>query len=50
MNIVRWIDMFSCKLVDYVVIVGEDMREMLECRFYYRKVIDNLVIYNWIDE
>lgn len=45
-----WLDKFSCKRADKVIVVGRDMVETLKFRFKGRKVPDHVFINNWIDE
>lgn len=48
-NILKFLDKFSCKCSGMVVIVGSDMKNTLEKRFKNKK-LKNIVINNWIDE
>lgn len=50
LNIAMWIDKFSCKRADKVIVVGRDMQETLKNRFKNKKVPKNVFINNWIDE
>lgn len=43
-------DKISCKKSDMVITVGRDMQETLKKRFEGRKVPNNMVISNWINE
>lgn len=43
-------DKISCKKSDMVITVGRDMQETLKKRFEGRKVPNNMVINNWINE
>lgn len=43
-------DKISCKKSDMVITVGRDMQETLKKRFEGRKVPNNIVINNWINE
>lgn len=45
-----WFDKFSCRKSDVVVTLGRDMQETLLRRFLGKKVPQNVVINNWIDE
>lgn len=45
-----WVDKFSCKIADKVIIVGRDMVETLKGRFKGENVITYCIINNWIDE
>lgn len=48
--IAKKVDKLSCSLSDLIIIVGRDMRETLIKRFHGKKMINNIVINNWIDE
>lgn len=50
LNTMMWIDKFSCKSADKVIIVGRDMIETLKERFKDKKTPSNVFINNWIDE
>jgi len=50
LSFARALDKYSCKCADTVVIVGRDMQQTLESRFQGKKVPENIVINNWIDE
>lgn len=50
LKLMMFLDKRSCKKSDLVVTVGSDMKETLEKRFNYKKVPNNVVINNWIDE
>lgn len=43
-------DKISCKKSDMVITIGRDMQETLKKRFEGRKVPNNMVINNWINE
>lgn len=43
-------DKLSCKCSDCVIVVGRDMQQTLEQRFKGKKVPNNAVINNWINE
>lgn len=45
-----WFDKLSCRFSDVVVTLGRDMQETLYKRFKNKKVPNNVVINNWIDE
>lgn len=49
-NMAMWVDKFSCKRADKVIVVGRDMQETLRNRFKNRNVPNNIFINNWIDE
>jgi glycosyltransferase involved in cell wall biosynthesis len=44
------LDMYSCRKSCLIVLIGNDMKETLEKRFVNKKLPDNIVINNWIDE
>ena len=50
LNAMMWWDKRSCRKSDIVVTVGRDMQETLLKRFEGKKVPNNVVINNWIDE
>ena len=50
LNIAMWLDKFSCKKSDKVIVVGRDMKETLSNRFKNQEVPKNVFINNWIDE
>ena len=50
LNLMLWIDKFSCKRADKVIIVGRDMVGILKMRFKGEKVPSYTFINNWIDE
>jgi glycosyltransferase involved in cell wall biosynthesis len=50
LNIAMWLDKFSCKEADKVIVVGRDMQETLRNRFKNKNVPKNVFINNWIDE
>lgn len=50
LKIAKRIDKHSCKKSDMVITVGRDMQETLEKRFEGRKIPNNIVINNWINE
>ena len=50
LNIAMWLDKFSCKRADKVIVVGRDMVETLNDRFKDGKIPKNVFINNWIDE
>lgn len=50
LNMAMWVDKFSCKRADKVIVVGRDMQETLRNRFKNRNVPNNIFINNWIDE
>lgn len=45
-----FLDKFSCKRADKVIVVGRDMVETLKGRFKGKKVPNHAFINNWIDE
>lgn len=50
LDIMMWLDKFSCKRADKVIVVGRDMLETLKKRFEGKKVPRCAFINNWIDE
>jgi len=50
LNTMMWLDKFSCKSADKVIVVGRDMVETLKGRFKRGKTPNNVFINNWIDE
>lgn len=50
LGVAMWIDKFSCKRSDKVIVVGRDMQQTLINRFKNKKVPKNVFINNWIDE
>ena len=50
LNAMMWWDKRSCRKSDVVVTLGRDMQETLLKRFEGKKVPNNVVINNWIDE
>lgn len=49
-KLMLFFDKYSCKKSDLVITVGRDMQQTLENRFKNKKVPENIVINNWIDE
>ena len=45
-----WLDKFSCRHADKIILVGRDMQETLKKRFKNKKVPSNTFINNWINE
>lgn len=45
-----WVDKFSCRRANKVIVVGRDMQETLRNRFKNKKVPCNTFINNWINE
>ncbi|GHT43410.1 glycosyltransferase WbuB [Bacteroidia bacterium] len=45
-----YLDNYSCRKSDRVVLIGDDMRETLTKRFANKELPKNVVINNWIDE
>lgn len=50
LKVMMWLDKFSCKRADKVIVVGRDMVETLKSRFKGKKVPNHAFINNWIDE
>lgn len=50
LNLMMWLDKFSCKKADKVIVVGRDMVDTLKGRFKNKKVPNHTFINNWIDE
>ncbi|MEK0290644.1 glycosyltransferase family 4 protein [Caldifermentibacillus hisashii] len=50
LKVMMWLDKFSCKRADKVIVVGRDMVETLKGRFKGKKVPKHAFINNWIDE
>lgn len=50
LKLMMFLDKFSCKRANKVIVVGRDMAETLKMRFKHKKVPDYAVINNWIDE
>ena len=50
LKLMMYLDKRSCKKSDLVITVGNDMKETLEKRFKNKKVPNNVVINNWINE
>lgn len=50
LKLMMFLDKFSCKMSNKVIVVGRDMAETLKMRFKHKKVPDYAVINNWIDE
>ncbi len=50
LNMLKKVDIKTCKKSDLVITVGEDMQKTLEGRFDGKNVPNNTVINNWIDE
>ncbi|QYF84817.1 glycosyltransferase family 4 protein [Brevibacterium sp. PAMC21349] len=50
LNAMIWLDKFSCKRADKVIVVGRDMIETLQGRFKGKMVPNHVFINNWIDE
>ena len=49
-NAMMYFDKKSCKKSDLIITVGHDMQKTLENRFKGKKVPNNVVINNWINE
>jgi glycosyltransferase involved in cell wall biosynthesis len=50
LNTMMWLDKFSCKCADKVIVVGRDMVKTLKGRYRGKKVPNHVFINNWIDE
>jgi glycosyltransferase involved in cell wall biosynthesis len=50
LNIMMWLDKFSCKSANKVIVVGRDMVGTLTKRFKGKYVPKHVFINNWIDE
>lgn len=50
LNVMMWLDKFSCRRADKVIVVGRDMVETLKSRFKDQKIPKHCFINNWIDE
>lgn len=50
LNLAMWVDKFSCKRSDKIVVVGRDMQDTLRNRFKNKRVPNNVFINNWINE
>lgn len=50
LNAMMWLDKFSCKSADKVIVVGRDMVETLNKRFHGKNVPNHAFINNWTDE
>ncbi|MGG3692571.1 glycosyltransferase family 4 protein [Heyndrickxia ginsengihumi] len=50
LNLMMWLDKFSCKRANKIIVVGRDMVETLKCRFKGKKIPNHVFINNWIDE
>lgn len=50
LGLMKKIDKYSCKKSDLIITVGKDMQETLENRFNGKKVPNNIVINNWMNE
>lgn len=50
LKLMMWLDKRSCRKSDLVVTVGSDMQKTLEKRFENKKVPNNVVINNWMNE
>lgn len=49
-NIALYLDKFSCKMSNKIILVGRDMQQTLKNRFVKSYLPNNIVINNWIDE
>lgn len=50
LNTMMWLDKFSCKSADKVIVVGRDMVETIKNRFRGKRIPTHSFINNWIDE
>ncbi len=50
LDTMMWLDKFSCKSADKVIVVGRDMVDTLKKRFSGKNVPNHAFINNWIDE
>lgn len=50
LGLMMWLDKFSCKRADKIIVVGRDMVDTLKNRYGGRKVTNYALINNWIDE
>ena len=50
LKIMMYLDKFSCKRADKVIVVGRDMVGTLQDRFKHKNVPKHVFINNWIDE
>jgi glycosyltransferase involved in cell wall biosynthesis len=50
LQIMKWVDKFSCNCSDRVIVVGRDMVQTLKGRFIGKNVPSHTFINNWIDE
>ncbi|WP_186576558.1 glycosyltransferase family 4 protein [Aquibacillus kalidii] len=50
LKMMMWLDKFSAKQADKVIVVGRDMVKTMEKRFKNKKVPNTVFINNWIDE
>lgn len=50
LNLSMYLDKFTCRRSDKIIVVGRDMQETLNKRFRNKKVPKSVVINNWIDE
>lgn len=50
LDLMMWLDKFSCRKSDLVITVGRDLVETLVNRFHGEKVPKHVMINNWIDE
>ncbi|PWW08479.1 glycosyltransferase involved in cell wall biosynthesis [Paenibacillus cellulosilyticus] len=50
LNTMMWLDKFSCKRADKIIVVGRDMIETLKNRFKSERVPNHTFINNWVDE
>lgn len=50
LNLMMWLDKFSCRQSDLIITVGRDLVETVNKRFKGKKVPKTVLINNWIDE
>ncbi len=50
LNVMMWLDKFSCKKSNLVITVGRDLVETMKKRFSGKNVPKTVMINNWIDE
>jgi glycosyltransferase involved in cell wall biosynthesis len=50
LNMMMFLDMYSCYQSSLVIVIGSDMQETLIKRFIHKRIPTHAVIHNWIDE
>lgn len=50
MNLMMFLDKFSCRRSNLIITVGRDLVETVNKRFHHKKVPKTVLINNWIDE